>query len=81
MKRFRLVNERNKRELTQAKVAKDVGISTVYLRKLEAGTENPGRDTMIALSVYYNVPAEELFPDLFCAFYDRNSIIKREMNV
>lgn len=81
MKRFRLINERNKRGFTQAKVAKGVGISTVYLRKLEAGTENPGRDTMIALSVYYNVPAEELFPDLFCTYYDRNSIIKKELKV
>ena len=77
MKRLRLVLERKKRKLTQAQAAKGVGISTVYLRKLEAGTENPGRDTMISISVFYDTPAEELFPDLFCAIYDRKSIVRR----
>lgn len=50
---------------TQAEVAKELGISTVYLRMIENGTFKPGRDLMIRLSEYFGVPLEKLFPDLF----------------
>lgn len=50
---------------TQAKVAADLNISTVYLRMIENGTFKPGRDLMIRLSEYFQEPIEKLFPDLF----------------
>ena len=50
---------------TQAKVAKDIGISTVYLRMIENGTFTPGRDLMFKLSNYFDQPTDILFPDYF----------------
>lgn len=50
---------------TQAKVAADNDISTVYLRMIENGTFTPGRDLMFKLEKYFNQPAEKLFPDYF----------------
>jgi transcriptional regulator with XRE-family HTH domain len=65
----------NKRELfqklrkakgTQAEVAKQNGISAVYLRMIENGTFTPGRDLMFRLANYFESPVEILFPDYFC---------------
>lgn len=50
---------------TQAEVAADLKISTVYLRMIENGTFKPGRDLMIRISNYFGEPLEKLFPDLF----------------
>jgi putative transcriptional regulator len=60
-----LKEKRLKLERTQQRVADDLGISTEYIRKIESGHFNPGRDLMIKIERYYNTPAEELFPDLF----------------
>lgn len=54
-----------KKKGTQAKVAKELGISTVYVRMIENGTFKPGRDLMIRISTYFGEPLEQLFPDLF----------------
>ncbi|BFH10570.1 helix-turn-helix domain-containing protein [Paenibacillus alvei] len=50
---------------TQAQVASENGISTVYLRMIENGTFTPGRDLMFQLSTYFDEPVEMLFPDYF----------------
>ena len=50
---------------TQAKVANDIGISTVYLRMIENGTFTPGRDLMFKLSSFFGETPEKLFPDYF----------------
>ncbi|MGG1598559.1 helix-turn-helix transcriptional regulator [Paenibacillus naphthalenovorans] len=50
---------------TQAEVAADIGISTVYLRMIENGTFTPGRDLMFKFSTYFGEPPEKLFPDYF----------------
>jgi transcriptional regulator with XRE-family HTH domain len=65
MKRVRLAFERISRNLTQAEAARELGISVIYLRKLEGGHSKPGRQTMIKIERYYGVPASELFPDVF----------------
>lgn len=54
-----------KRKGTQAAVAADIGISTVYLRMIENGTFTPGRDLMFKFSNYFEEPPEILFPDYF----------------
>jgi len=50
---------------TQKYVAKENGISAVYLRMIENGTYTPGRDLMFRLCNYFDQPAEKLFPDYF----------------
>lgn len=50
---------------TQAQVAAENDISTVYLRMIENGTFTPGRDLMFKLAKYFNQPTEKLFPDYF----------------
>lgn len=65
LKREFLANQRISRNLTQEQVAGDLGISTIYLRKLEGGHSKPGRETMLKLERYYNTSMKELFPDLF----------------
>ena len=50
---------------TQEKVAQDMGISTIYLRKIESGSLMPGRDLMFKMSSYFNEKPENLFPDYF----------------
>ncbi|WP_268899182.1 helix-turn-helix domain-containing protein [Brevibacillus laterosporus] len=71
MKRIRMQLERKKAGKTQEQVALETGYSSVFIRKLEYGTENPGRDTIFILSGYYGVSPQELFPDIFLALYDR----------
>jgi ribosome-binding protein aMBF1 (putative translation factor) len=73
-KREQLVIERNKINKTQEEVAQDLGISEVYVRKLESGMSKPGRDTMIALERYYGISMRELFPDIFLSENDTKRI-------
>jgi len=65
MAKRELFRQLRKDKGTQAKVADELGISTVYLRMIENGTFTPGRDLMFRLSHYFGVPVEELFPDYF----------------
>jgi len=65
MAKRELFSQLRKEKGTQAKVASDNGISTVYLRMIENGTYTPGRDLMFRLSNYFGISAEELFPDYF----------------
>lgn len=57
-------SECRKKVGTQAHVAQENNISTVYLRMIENGTFTPGRDLMFKLSRYFKQPIEKLFPDL-----------------
>lgn len=50
---------------TQALVASELNISTVYIRMIENGTFTPGRDLMFRISERFGKSAEELFPDYF----------------
>nr|WP_093231546.1 helix-turn-helix transcriptional regulator [Thermoflavimicrobium dichotomicum] len=63
--RKRLVRERVKKGLTQKQVAEILGISEVFVRKIEKGTANPGRKTMLKFELLYGISDRELFPDLF----------------
>lgn len=64
MKRERLSAERKLLEKTQQHAAHEIGISPIYLRKLESGEVNPGRSVMFRVCDYYKVEAKLLFPDL-----------------
>lgn len=51
--------------LLQRDVAPSIGISDKTLSAIELGRVNPSFKVACNLSRYYNVPIEELFPDLF----------------
>ncbi|MCP8970537.1 helix-turn-helix transcriptional regulator [Ectobacillus ponti] len=72
--RIRLVQERHLRNLTQKQVADILGVSEVYIRKLEKGDANPGRKTMLKLEIFYGVRDRELFPDIFKVDFDTKCI-------
>lgn len=74
MRRERLIQERSKRNKTQADVAVDIKKSTVYVRKVENGKIKPGRDAMLDFSKYYGLGLKTLFPDLFDAESDKKFI-------
>lgn len=65
MKKRICFSECRKKRGTQKVVAKEIGISEVYLRMIENGTFTPGRDLMLRLTKYFGVTMEALFPDLF----------------
>lgn len=41
---------------TQVEAAEAIGVSRSYLAGLESGQDLPGRDTLIAICGYYNIP-------------------------
>ncbi|NGP45392.1 helix-turn-helix transcriptional regulator [Bacillaceae bacterium SIJ1] len=63
--RQKLAHERYKRGWTQRVVAEKMDISEVYVRKLEKGVANPGRETMVRFEQLYGVSVYELFDDIF----------------
>lgn len=69
MERKLLKQLRVKQNLTQHELAIKLGISTIYVRKLEKGVVNPGRETMINYEKYFKRSMKDLFPDLF---FDNN---------
>ncbi|MBO1514303.1 helix-turn-helix transcriptional regulator [Metabacillus bambusae] len=72
--RQRLVDERLKRKFTQKQVAEMLDISEVYVRKIEKGLRNPGRETMLKFEQLYGVQDRKLFPDLFQVSIDTKRI-------
>lgn len=56
---------------SQLQVADELGISQQYLSKIESGERNPGFRLACAMSKYYQISMEELFPDIF--FTSNNS--------
>ncbi|WP_408010229.1 helix-turn-helix domain-containing protein [Pseudalkalibacillus sp. A8] len=65
MERKHLIELRKNQNLTQKELANRIGISTIYVRKLEKGVVNPGLKTMIKYENYFQKNMKYLFPDLF----------------
>lgn len=74
MKRPLLLQLRKKYKLTQQDLASELGISTVYVRKLEKGDVNPGRETLVKYENFFEVDMRKLFPDLFFNCNDKKLI-------
>ncbi|MFC0188201.1 helix-turn-helix transcriptional regulator [Fictibacillus aquaticus] len=72
--RKKLVNLRTSKDLTQKQVAEILEISEVYVRKIEKGERNPGRETMLKFEQLYGIRDRELFPDLFQVDFDTKCI-------
>ncbi|MCT6925859.1 helix-turn-helix transcriptional regulator [Metasolibacillus sp.] len=63
--RTTLIEQRKKKNLTQSAVATLLGISEIYVRKLENGDRNPSITMMLKFEKFYCVSMKELFPDIF----------------
>jgi len=74
MERKKLLQLRKQHKLTQQELADSLGISTVYVRKLEKGVVNPGRETLIKYEKFFNEDMKNMFPDLFFADDDKKLI-------
>lgn len=74
MKRNRLIEERNKRKKSRKLVAEELGISIIYVRKIENGQATPGRDLMLKIESYYGLGIKTLFPDIFLNKNDKEFI-------
>jgi len=62
-----LLKQLRQQKGTQVQVAADLGISTIYLRKIESGEHTPGRDLMFKFAHYFGESPEKLFPDYFAS--------------
>ncbi|WP_276328307.1 helix-turn-helix domain-containing protein [Cytobacillus horneckiae] len=76
MERELLKSLRIEMQLTQQDLSNKLSISTIYVRKIEKGVANPGRETMIKYENFFKTDMRKLFPDLF---FDNNDkkLIKR----
>ncbi|WP_029265771.1 helix-turn-helix domain-containing protein [Virgibacillus alimentarius] len=74
MEREILLHLRKKHNLTQQELARSLGISTVYVRKLEKGVVNPGRVTLIKYEKFFDKDMKKMFPDLFFSANDKKLI-------
>lgn len=77
MERKALIQLRKKHRLTQQELAKELGISTIYVRKIEKGDADPGRETLVKYELFFNENIKKLFPDIF---YGSNDIDKEKQN-
>lgn len=77
MKRYNLIELREKRGLTREQLADKLEISTVFVGKIESGSADPGRKTSLKFESFYQIPERTLFPDLF---NDKN-FIKNDSDV
>ncbi|MFJ7646917.1 helix-turn-helix transcriptional regulator [Lysinibacillus sp. NPDC097279] len=50
---------------TRKEVASNIGLSEIFVRKLEEGGRNPSIKTMLKFQDLYGEPIEKLFPDVF----------------
>lgn len=50
---------------TRKEVASNIGLSEIFVRKLEEGGRNPSIKTMLKFQELYGEPIENLFPDIF----------------
>lgn len=74
--RAKLVECRKSLNLTQVELARNLGISEVYVRKLESGTRNPSIALMIKIEKLFGISMKELFPDIFFNNNDTDCIKK-----
>lgn len=74
MERKILKQLREQQNLTQQELAVKIGISTIYVRKLEKGVVDPGKNTMIKYEQYFKKDMKKLFPDIFFNLNDKKLI-------
>lgn len=65
MKRNILIGLREKNSLSRKELAKELGISEEFVRKIESGSANPGRNTSLKFESFYQMSERVLFADLY----------------
>lgn len=79
MERRLLKQLRINRKLTQQELAEKLGISSVYVRKLEKGVVKPGREMLISYETFFGRSMKELFPDIFFEQNDKKCIKEKQL--
>ncbi|MEK5070550.1 helix-turn-helix transcriptional regulator [Sporosarcina sp. FSL K6-1508] len=69
-----LIEKRQQKELTQLEVADKIGVSEVFVRKIEKGDRNPSVETMLKFESLYSTSMRLLFPDIFQVSNDTKCI-------
>lgn len=64
MRREKLFELRNKKELTHEDVAKAIGISRSHYGLIENGNRNPSFEVAQRLAKFFKTSIKELFPDV-----------------
>lgn len=57
-----LYDIRIERDITQAKMAKDLGISRRAVSKIEKGEQNPSLDMAYRIAEYFDLSIQTIFP-------------------
>lgn len=72
----RIATLRNKRNMTQEKLAELVNYSTNHIAKLESARTNPSFELLVSISNALNVELKELFnfPEQYTSEYMRNRL-------
>lgn len=63
--RVHLIQLRKEQGYTRAELANKLGVSEVYISKIERGERTPSIRLMLAFQEFYGVPLQELFADEF----------------
>lgn len=79
MERKLLKQLRIEKKLTQQELAESLGISSIYVRKIEKGTVKPGRETLIIYESFFKRNMKELFPDIFFTANDKKCIKNKQL--
>ncbi|MBO0460077.1 helix-turn-helix transcriptional regulator [Enterococcus hulanensis] len=72
--RLNLKIEREKKNLTQEQLAKQLNVSEVFIRKLESGSSNPSSSMAVEFAEFFERPLDYLFPDIFLLSFDTKRI-------
>jgi len=72
--RKELIKLRKEYNLTQFELAQILGISEVYVRKLEKCTRNPSISLMLKIEALFGVSMKDIFPDIFLIKNDTKRI-------
>lgn len=63
--RYTLTKARDSRQLSQKELGDELGTTQQAISLLETGTRNPSLIMAKTLGDFFNIPMEELFPDIF----------------
>lgn len=69
---------REKSGLTQNQLAEKLGISAVYVRKIEHGDRRPSNNVAEKYVQQFGLPANKIFPDIYAGLIDTKAIKSAE---
>lgn len=78
MKRQKMREKRLEKGMTFKEVAEKVGLSAVYIRKIENGDRTPSLVSAAKLSNLLGLSVKSLYPDIFLQNFDTKCIEKEK---